>query len=120
MKKGKEKFRGAGIVEVTEELGSRKEFQLPSVDHRPLSLWLPRHAKHMAFETEAHYQRHSDGKDAARQGRQRTGTPRREKGAAGRRFCWCQKEDPPLRITLKETDVGLAGPPFRSRLASCP
>lgn len=70
----------------------------------------------MAFEI-AHYQRHSEGKDAARQDRQRSGQGN-EKDAVSR-FCWCQKEGPLLRIALKETDVGHAGP-FRSRLASCP
>lgn len=72
----------------------------------------------MAFEI-AHYQRHSKGKDAARQDRQRSGQGNEKDAVSRRWFCWCQKEGPLLRIALKETDVGHAGP-FRSRLASCP
>ncbi|KAK9303467.1 hypothetical protein QLX08_004869 [Tetragonisca angustula] len=75
----------------------------------------------MAFETETHYQRHSDGKDAARQGQQRSGEGKKVLQGVG--FVGARKNDPPLRIALKETDDGLAGPPsspFCSRLASCP
>ncbi|KAK1128973.1 hypothetical protein K0M31_020109 [Melipona bicolor] len=111
------------MVKVAEELGSKKESVPPaaidSADHRPLSLWLPRHGKHMAFETggalSETQRRQGCGEASPTEIHGDTG---KEKGAAGRRFCWCQKEDPPLRIALKETDVGLAGPPSPLSLAS--
>lgn len=111
-------IKGVRTVEVTEELRTERK----GIEKRISSSCHPLTIGHCFFGCHVtrsiwHLRPRRIIRDTARARMRRDKADRdrdtgKEKGAAGRRFCWCQKEDPPLRIALKETDVGLAGPPF--------